>query len=403
MAGQFVYPKFLKDHPDVYPKFLKDHPDNPLVCANTQFSLDMMRTVTKKLKSDDNIFFSPFAISACLAMTSLGAKGNTAAEMKSGLRFPSTVADDDLHSSFNGLISTINSPDNPYSLSTANRIYTRLGKDFKEEFLLATRKHYTAETKAVNFQGDPDGVKKEINDWVEEQTAHNIKNLIPDIDPNVAMILVNAIYFKGNWAEKFDPVETTKKPFNIDKETKVDTDFMFIEEDFHIGSNEELDCRLLGLPYEKEDLSFFLLVPNKTDGLAKIEEKLTCDHLTMLHSKFRTMKTEVKVFIPKFKMERKIQLNDVLAAMGMKEMFCYGDADFSGMDGTHEMYVDQILHKAYIDVNEEGTEAAAATGWSYNGVMEQQTVVADRPFLFFIRDNRNGSVLFMGRYCKPPQ
>ena len=180
---------------------------------------------------------------------------------------------------------------------------------------------------------------------------------------------------------------------------------MFAKKDFTYGESEELDCKLLGLPYQEHHLSFFILVPNQVNGLAKIEENITQDHFTDIFRKFMTNKTKVSVFMPKFKLEQSVELNAVLAEMGMKDMFRAQVADFSGMDGTRQMYVDKVLHKAYVDVNEEGTEAAAATAVMMRCccIQREQRIVADRPFLFFIRDFRNGSVLFLGRYCSPPQ
>ena len=251
--------------------------------------------------------------------------------------------------------------------------------------------------------GDPVGAKNSITQWVKKQTSNSVscKDFIPNINPNTSMILVNAIFFHGKWSESFDPTKTSKKPFYVNQDTIVETFFLFARKEFFIGCNEDLDCQLLGIPYENQYMSFILLVPNQIDGLAVIETQLTCSHVTDLHSKFNVMKAKAKVCVPKFKMEQDNNMNDVLKAMGMKGMFSRKAADFSGVNGTDEVYVNHVLHKAAIIIDEESVCVPVQRPRS-SSVTKVQTITADHPFLYFIRDNRNGSVLFMGRYCQPP-
>jgi len=240
---------------------------------------------------------------------------------------------------------------------------------------------------------------------VEDQTEKKITNLIPAgmINDLTVMILVNAIYFKGSWTHPFKEANTRKSQFYIGTKTSVDIDMMHLTGDKKLRSGmfDELDCKLVELPYGDKKMSMTILLPNKRDGLSALEAKLTPELLAMAvkHLSGRFM---LRLALPKFRLEYEFTVNGVLQALGMNNVFIEVKADLSGLDGTKNLYISQVIHKAFIDVNELGTEAAAATGIGIElmSMPMPLEVNCDHPFMFIIKDI-SGSVLFMGRFMKP--
>ena len=246
---------------------------------------------------------------------------------------------------------------------------------------------------------------------MSEQTDQKIPLVVPPgaVNKLTRLILVSAIYFKGDWNKKFDKANTEDKDFRISKEKSVKVPLMHMS-NFKVkyGVNNELNCQAIELPYNKHALSMFVLLPDDTvTSLQEVESKLTSDHLIDVRDKFHMSQESVHVWLPRFKLDEKLSLDKTLSIMGMDEIFSEGKADFSGIDGTKELYVSQVFHRAFVEVNEEGSEAAAATA-SY--MMRTRCAMiprdpvefkADHPFLFFIRDNVTGSILFLGRLINP--
>lgn len=372
-----------------------------LVSGNTEFAVDMYKELCKR--SDGNVFFSPISISVALAMTYLGAKVNTAFEMKNGLKL-APLTDEDIHSVYQEMCAFLQTDkSSSFILNTANRIFARKDYVFKAEFLEATSKYYKAEAQTLDFASDSEGSSKIINKWVEAQTANKIQDLIPSgsLNAQTAMVLVNAIYFKGSWKDKFEKSATQPGKFKLGGGQEVDADMMFTSEKMMYGEDRNLGCKIVELPYVNDDLSMFIILPNKEDGLSELMGKV--DHAKLLELTTQMGKIDVELTLPKFKLEDKFSLNDVLQSLGMKDMFIGGIADFSGMDGTKELYVSSVVHQSFIDVNEEGSEAAAATGVIMMCMSMPITMrfEADHPFLFFIRDNHTKGILFMGHLANP--
>ncbi len=239
-----------------------------------------------------------------------------------------------------------------------------------------------------------------------EATKGKITDLIPAgvLSDMTRLVLTNAIYFKGNWLHQFNKDSTQPAPFHLSATQKVEVPLMFQKERYKFGRAKfgESGLKVLELPYKGEELSMVLLLPDETDGLAALEKELTAENLKSWTAKLG--KPEVMVFLPKFKMTAEFQLNDVLAKLGMPLAFAPGSADFSGMDGKMDLYISAVVHKAFVDVNEEGTEAAAATGVVFGVTsvpVDPPEFRADHPFVFLIRDNRSGAILFMGRVLDP--
>ena len=220
------------------------------------------------------------------------------------------------------------------------------------------------------------------------------------------LILVNAVYFRGDWLKEFDVNSTTDEDFHISPNESVKVKMMHSKAKFYYGVNAELHCQATELPYAGEGLSMFILLPDQeATSLSEVEEKLTSDDFVNVRKKFRMSSVEVNLWLPRFSLDEKLSLSEMLAGIGMKDLFAPGGADLSGIDGSKELYVSKVLHRAVVEVNEEGTEAAAATAVVKKlrraKIRKDVNFRADHPFIFFIQDKTTGSVLFLGRLVKP--
>ena len=366
--------------------------------ANNAFALDLYA----KLKdAEGNLFFSPFSISTALAMTYAGARGNTAKQMAEVLHFD--LPQESLHSALGALMSKLQAgkKDSGYQLSIANALWGQAGYEFLPSFLDLTNKNYGAGLREVDFR-QTEKARKKINKWVEEQTNDKIKDLIKEgaLGPQTLLVLTNAIYFLGDWAYQFEEDRTSDAPFALLAGDKVKVPMMRQTEDFKYMEGD--DFKALELPYKNNELSMIIFLPNKPDGLPGFEKALTAERVATSIAKMG--KEEVRVKLPKFKLTSEFLLVDTLKSMGMTDAFALPPADFSGMTGRKNLFIAKVIHKAFVDVNEKGTEAAAATGVVMELTAipgEPKVFKADHPFLFLIRDNRTAGILFMGRVMDP--
>jgi serpin B len=369
-----------------------------VVKGNDQFAFDLYARLRDK---PGNLFFSPQSISTALAMTYAGARSETADEMARTLHF--TLPNERLHPAFHALIEELNGAGKKrgYQLSVANALWGQKGYHFRKDFLELTRKNYGAGLREVDFAGNTEAARQTINAWVEKETNNKIKDLLQSgvLDSLTRLVLTNAIYFKGDWDRQFHKDATRKEPFHVSSDDKVITPMMHDTGKFQYFEGESL--QVLGLAYKGKELSMVVLLPKKRDGLPELEKTLTAGKIAELLPKLREQ--EVMVSLPKFKTTCEFGLKDTLAVMGMPAAFSQTKADFSGMDGSRELYITAVVHKAYVDVNEEGTEAAAATGVvvGLRAAPAHPVFRADHPFVFAIRDNRSGSILFLGRVKNP--
>lgn len=369
---------------------------NSVINANNQFALDLY------LKLEDvegNIFFSPYSISVALAMTYEGAKGETVEEMQSVFHFPE---DENIRRpSFAKIYNLVNKKNKKYELHTANALWAQKDYKFLDEYINAIKKYYVGKVTNVDFVNATENARLTINKWVEEQTNNKIKDLIPPgvLNALTRLVLTNAIYFKGLWVKQFDKKETREEDFRVSPEKTVKVKMMnLIGEEFNHYETEKL--QILELLYEGEDLSMLLILP-KEDDLKSLEESLSLEKLSELRNSLSEQ--QVDVYIPKFKFETKYFMAKTLKEMGMPTAFS-GDADFSGMDGTKDLFIANVIHQAFIDVNEEGTEAAAATGVVMELKAAMPTVFrADHPFIFMIQERETNNILFLGRVINPTQ
>jgi serpin B len=372
-----------------------------LVKGNTAFALDLYQQLKTGRR---NLFFSPYSISTALAMTYNGARGQTAKEMARALHFPSDR--NAMNPAFTNLLRTIQSGDKDrgYQVLTANALWGQKSYAFEKGFLDGTRKYYGAGLKEVDFQEATEEARREINHWVEEQTRDHIKDLIGQgvLTGETRLVLTNAIYFKGKWANEFRKTVITDEDFWLTKAKKVSVPMMHQQHKFRYAEGK--DFQVLELPYKGDDVSLVIVLPRAKEGLAALERVLNPAQLSRWLDGLAP--ATVSVTLARFKMTAAVRLEEQLAALGMLLAFTDG-ADFSGMEPKKQLYLSAVIHKAFVEVNEEGTEAAAATGVAVETKSEKRvedevhSFRADHPFLFMIRDNRSGSILFLGRLSDP--
>lgn len=257
---------------------------------------------------------------------------------------------------------------------------------------------------------DSNGAATIINRWVAEQTNNKITEVISPgaLNALTRLVLVNAVYFKGDWVKKFDKKETRDVDFHVTPKKSVNVKMMSQVMNLYYGWNSELHCQAIELPYSGKSLSMFILLPDKTaTSLSEVEKKLSASDLVIVRLKFHMRLRKVRVWLPRFSLDEKLDLVNMLAAMGMSDLFQQGAADLSGIDEWKNLYVSKVVHRAKVEVNEEGTEAAAATAvvaTTRSGRHQPPSIVfhADHPFIFFIQEKSTKSILFLGRLVKPP-
>jgi serine protease inhibitor len=366
-----------------------------LIQSNTQFGFKIFNQLISEDK-DQNIFISPLSILLALAMTYNGAVGDTSIAMADALEF-SGFDLEELNTGFKDLMTSIENADSEIDLAIANSIWMNLGFEAREDFIERNNKYYSSEVREIDF-ADAETVDT-INGWIADNTRDKIKKMLDAIPADAVMYLINAIYFKGNWTYEFDKVNTAEDDFYLDGGSTKKVPMMKQWEDL-------LYCRGEGyagvkLPYGEEKMSMYIILPDKGESLDRLIGSLDAESWSDIRGSFSERKVELSM--PRYKMEYGIKLlNDAFTNMGMGIAFG-PDADFSGI--REEIFISRILHKAVIEVNEEGSEAAAAT------VVEMVETAApleepvefnvNRPFFFVIADDRSGSLLFMGKVVEP--
>jgi len=365
-----------------------------LVNSNTTFALDLYRALSQ---TEGNLFFSPYSISTALAMTYAGARGETETQMKRTLHFalPQGV----LHPAFRGLDTDLiqrASDIEGTQLSIANALWGQIGYPFLSGFRDTLAESYDAPLRLTDFAGITEQARMDINDWVSNATNKKIEDLMGPgtITPDTRLVLANAIYFKGTWKLQFDAKKTEFAPFYRLDGSQVKVPMMRMRE--HFPYTEGMNYQAIELPYTGDALSMVIFLPR--EGMFEdFEAHLSIERLDAILAQLCSEK--VQLAMPKFELTSEFSLGETLANLGMPDAFT-GAADFSGMDGTHDLFIGQVAHKAYVSVNEEGTEATAATGVSM--VLSAPSMMTiDRPFIFLIRDTETGTILFIGRVMDP--
>jgi serpin B len=378
-----------------------------LVDGNTDFALSFYDQIRK---DDENIIFSPISLSLALSMALTGAEEDTKAEMIEALKL--SLSENEVHPAYNALLLAIEASEEAaqegnegtnFQLNIANSIWGQAGYDFREEFLDTLARNYGAGVYNVDYINNPEAARNAINKWVEEETEEKIKNLIPPgaIDALTRMVLANAIYFNGSWLHPFEESATEEAPFTLLDGSVVNVDMMSLTgQSFNYGQGENYQA--IQIPYLSQDFSMTLLVPD-AGSFEEFEDELSSENLDSILNNL--VFQPVDLSMPKFDFESTLNGKDPLQSLGMAEAFDPDAADYSGITEVEKLYISEVLHKATITVDEEGTEAAAATAviFATKSAMPEEPIalVIDRPFLFLIQHQPTGTILFMGHVLQP--
>jgi serpin B len=373
-----------------------------LVTANTAFALDLH---TQLASGGGNSCFCPYSISVTFAMTCAGARGETARQIASALHLPLGQA---THAGFADLEAALTrfARGGSVTLRSANRLWPQKTYPLRQEFLQLLAEAFRAELEAVDYR-NPGDARDRINRWIDERTAGRIKNLISPgtLNALTRLVLVNAVYFKARWRHQFKAHATAPHPFTLASGRQVTARMMRQVADFRYL--EDGDLQALEMPYVDPDLAMVILLPRRRDGLAELERRLTAPGLQSL---FTALTEEsVDVLLPRFRMDARFALMGAMQAFGVRDAFDMDRADFSGMDGRSQwLYIGAAVHASFVAVDEEGTEAAAATAVfikefsrRLDSFEEPRVFQADHPFLYLIRQQSTGNILFLGRLADP--
>jgi serpin B len=376
-----------------------------LVEGNSDFAFELYQALKGK---DGNLFYSPYSISLALAMTYAGARGETADQMAAVLKF--MLEQERLHTAFNWLDAELASrgegaegkDGEGFRLNIANAIWGQKDYEFLSDFLDVLAENYGAGLRILDFINETEQSRITINDWISDQTEGRIEDLIPQgaIDALTRLVLTNAIYFNAAWAYPFDEEMTADSPFYLLDGGQVIVPMMKQTESFGYAEGEGYQA--VELPYDGDELSMVILLP-ESGNFEVFEEGLQVQQVSDIISSLQP--TEVALTMPQIEFDSEFSLKDTLAGMGMRDAFSPDDADFSGMTGNPELFISDVIHKAFVAVDEAGTEAAAATAVivGATAIPEESPVevTIDRPFIFLIRDIETGAILFVGRVLNP--
>lgn len=366
--------------------------------GGNRFALDLYHRLAVATSSDENMLASPYSISTALGMTYAGARGRTAEQMAATLRF--SLPDQRLHAAAGDLMRDLDATREGYTMSIANRLFAQEGFELQQPFVETTRGHYAAPVEELDFIRDTENSRTYINEWVAEKTNERIRDLLPEgsISCDTRLVLTNAIHFDGKWKYEFDEAATHTAPFDNGQGGTSSVEMMTQTQTFRYG---EFDgYQMLEMPYAGDDLSMVVMLPDAVDGLPALEASLTAEtldaNLAAMHNR------QVETFLPKFKFDASFGLAGTLQDMGMTDAF-QTQANFSGIADA-PLAISDVLHKAFIDVNEAGTEAAAATAVGIITTslpLSPPVFRANHPFMFALRDTHSGSLLFLGRVAQP--
>lgn len=372
-----------------------------LIDADNRLAIKLVRRLSIETRDTlPNLFISPLSVAMALAMTYNGAAGTTEAAMRTTLELDS-MSLVEVNEANRSLIALLRNLDPKVHFQLANSIWYRLGLSFEQPFLDATRSYFDARVEGLDFSSP--SAPKTINDWVSQNTQGLIPEIVPaQIPSDIVMYLMNAIYFKGDWTQQFDKARTEPRPFQLADGSSVDVPTMTYADKGNILRAWTPTALVVDLPYGGGAFSMTIVLPNQGITVDDVVGSLTLDQWHNWIAGLDSSRAEV--FLPKFRLENKFTLNDALKALGMEVAFQPYVADFRRMRQANDLYISRVLHNTYVDVNEEGTEAAAVTAVEVGlvCVCEPPPVRIDRPFLFALRENLSGTILFLGVIRHPP-
>nr|XP_055189291.1 serpin B13-like [Nyctereutes procyonoides] len=409
--GSSLKPPLLLQKPDLAGIFM-----DSLGAAYTHFGFNLFQKLNKI--NDGNIFFSPVGISAAIGMLIPGAREATAMQLQRMLFSEKDTGSsrnkteereidktEEIHHQFQEFLNEIGKPTNDYELKIANRLFGEKTYLFLQKYLDYVEKYYDASLEPVDFVNAADESRKKINSWVESQTNEKIKDLFPDDSLNslTKLVLVNIVYFKGQWDREFKKENTKEEEFWLNKSTSKSVPMMTQCHSFSFTFLEDLQAKILGIPYKNNDLSMFVLLPNDIDGLEKILDQITPEKLVEWTNPGYMEERNVTLHLPRFEVEDGYNLEAVLAAMGLGDAFSVCGADSPGVLSHSRLHAQKFLHRSFVVVTEEGTESTAATsvGFALSSALSCEHFHCNHPFLFFIRHHESNSILFFGRFSSP--
>ncbi len=388
-----------KRDPDLPNDVLLDGPIDPnIVEANTKFGFNLFNEILKT-EQDSNVFISPFSISVAVAMALNGAAGDTEQGMINTLQIQN-IDPEDINQGYAILQKNLQTSDSKVTLTIANSLWGNQDFSFDSDYLQRNTQFFDAEITSLDFM-DPGSVNT-INHWVNNKTNGKIPEIIDKISSDDVLFLINAIYFKGSWQTEFDPANTRDAMFHLVDGSNKQVPMMFREDKYPFFYSKEFQA--VSLPYGDGQVAMYIFLPSVDSDLNTFLESLNIENWEEWISQFREQKVGVQ--IPKFKLEYKIELNEILKNLGMETAFNRTQADFSRMVSTDttltgNLYISKVDHKTFVEVNEEGTEAAAVTGIGISVTSLPPQFIVNRPFFFAIRDNESGTILFMGTVVDP--
>ncbi|KAH6937596.1 hypothetical protein HPB50_001885 [Hyalomma asiaticum] len=372
--------------------------------ALLKFSARMYQHLQSKNTENENIVCSPFSVTCALAMLAGGAGGMTSKQIFALLNLKASK--DKIREHFRNLLTMLSDCAPDATFFVANRLYSDKRFLVHSGYAVLLESSYRATLKTVNFSSAHEAVRREANAWISEQTASKVQDILRpgSVDSGSALVHISAISFKSFWQFPFRSVNTTLQDFRVDYKTKLRVNMMYIEHSFKLGHSEDLDARALEIPYRGQKASMVIILPDEVEGLYCLEECLTASRITVLLANLRLVQ-DVEVSIPKFKLDCTLHLKETLKDLGLKDLFTQGEADLSGIFESGRPAVSEIVHKAVVEVTEEGTEPAASTA---SAVVESAGKVAaqavrflvDHPFMFLIKSNEPDVILFMGSVRK---
>ena len=367
---------------------------NNIVDSNNQFAFELYSELNN---NQSNVFFSPYSIYSALAMAYEGARGETAQEMKSVFHFPDKSI---LRPNFAEIYNQMNTQNKNYELHTANALWAQQSYPFSNNYFNVIKDYYAGKATNLDFIKETEKSRQTINNWVEQQTNNKIKDLIKpgQLNDMTRLIITNAVYFKGKWVYQFDKKDTKEMDFRTLNET-IKVPMMYLNSKAEFNYTETDDIQVLELPYTGNKISMFIFLPK--NNISSLEKELNIEKIKEYEGMLKEQK--VVIYLPKFKFKTRYVLNDQLIKMGMPTAFLADKADFSGMTGRRDLFISFVIHQAFVDVDEEGTEAAAATavGMAATAVRQENIFKADHPFIFIIQDKTTGNILFLGKVVNP--
>uniref|UniRef100_A0A672TS82 Serpin domain-containing protein n=1 Tax=Strigops habroptila TaxID=2489341 RepID=A0A672TS82_STRHB len=379
--------------------------------ASTEFCVDVFREL-KVQHVNENIFYSPLSIISALSMVYLGARENTRAQIDQVVHFDKITGFGDtvesqcgsslsVHNSLKNMFAQITQPKDNYSLNFASKLYAEETYPILPEYLQCVKELYKGGLETISFQTAADQARELINSWVESQTNGMIKNILQpsSVDPQTAMVLVNAIYFKGVWEKAFKDEETQQSVALIRSENRP-VQMMYQFGSFKVAVVASEKIKILELPYTSGQLTMLVLLPDEISGLEQLENAITFEKLTEWTSADIMEEKKIKVFLPRMKIEEKYNLTSVLVALGITDLFS-SSANLSGISSAESLKMSEAVHEAFVEVYEAGSEVVGSSGAGLEAASDSEEFRADHPFLFLIKHNPTNSILFFGRCFSP--